>query len=128
MRALVDILHPKQAHFWRPLVERWRARGDEVLVTTRDKDITHRLLQEFGLEYTCVSRQSTGLRAGLELVSRSCRIARLLRTFRADVALSVTGISTAPMGRLFGVPTSRSRTRRRRRSPTASPSRSPTAC
>src|SRR5258708_7253111 len=57
MRALVDVLHPKQAHFWRPLVARWRARGDAVLVTTRDKDITHRLREAF--------RGRSALRAGL---------------------------------------------------------------
>ena len=104
MRILVDILHPKQAHFYRPLIERWRARGDAVLITTRDKDITHELLDRFGLDYRCLSIQSTGWRAGRELLARWLGIARLMRSFRPDLAISVTGISTAPASRLLGIP------------------------
>ena len=60
MRILVDIHHPKHVHFFRPLIRRWQARGDAVQIVTRDKDITHRLLDLYELPYTCLSRQARG--------------------------------------------------------------------
>ncbi|RME50296.1 MAG: DUF354 domain-containing protein [Caldilineae bacterium] len=104
MRILVDILHPKQAHFFRPLIVRWQARGDTVQIVTRDKDITHLLLRRFGFSYRCLSRQQRGAGLVAELLLRWGRMARLLRRFRPDVALSVTGISTALPARLLGIP------------------------
>jgi len=104
MRILVDILHPKQAHFFRPLITRWQRRGDAVQIVTRDKDITHLLLRQFGFPYRCLSRQQRGARLIVELLQRWWRMAHLLRRFRPDVALSVTGISTALPARLLGIP------------------------
>jgi uncharacterized protein len=103
VRILIDIHHPKHAHFFRPLVRRWQARGDAVQIVTRDKDITHRLLDLFGLSYTCLSRQQRGWRTGLELAQRWVRFGRWIRRFRPDVVLSVAGITSAPPSRLLGV-------------------------
>ena len=57
MRILLDILHPKHVHFFRPLILRWQKRGDVVQILTRDKDITHQLLEQFGLPFVCLSHQ-----------------------------------------------------------------------
>jgi uncharacterized protein len=103
-RILVDILHPNQAHFFRPLIEQWRGRGDVVRITTRDKDITHELLDAFGFEYTRLSKQQRGLRMALELVQRWVRMFRLMRRFRPEIAMSVTGITTALPARLLRIP------------------------
>jgi predicted glycosyltransferase len=103
MRLLLDIHHPKHAHFFRPFIRRWQARGDRVQIVTRDKDITHRLLDLFGLPYVCLSRQRQGWRSGAELALRWLRLGRCIRRFRPDVVLSVAGITTAPPSRLLGV-------------------------
>lgn len=105
MRLLVDILHPKQAHFFRPLIRRWQAQGHAVQIVTRDKDITHQLLDGFGLPYLCLSRQRRGAGMARELVERWLRMAGVIRRFRPDITLSVTGISTALPSRLLGIPT-----------------------
>lgn len=104
MRLLIDIHHPKHVHFFRPLMRRWQARGDAVQIVTRDKDITHQLLDLYRLPYVCLSRQQRGRRSALELAWRWVQCARWIRRFRPDVVLSVAGISTAPPARLLGVP------------------------
>ncbi|MFI5364855.1 MAG: DUF354 domain-containing protein [Candidatus Binatia bacterium] len=104
MRILLDISHPKQVHFFRPLIRRWQARGDAVQIVTRDKDITHRLLELYHLPYVCLSRQHSGWRTGLELAWRWLRFAGWIRRFRPDVVLSVAGVTTAVPSRLLGVP------------------------
>jgi len=104
MRCLLDIHHPKHVHLFRPLVRRWRERGDAVQIVTRDKDITHALLDLYGLPYACLSRQQRGWRRGAELALRWVRCAAWIRRFQPDVVLSVAGITTAPAARLAGVP------------------------
>jgi uncharacterized protein len=104
MRILVDILHPKQAHFFRPLITAWQQRGDVIQIITRDKDITHQLLDSFGFSYICLSRQQKSAGLLLELSQRWIKMARLIREFKPDITLSVTGISTALPSRLLGIP------------------------
>ncbi|MGZ3635963.1 MAG: DUF354 domain-containing protein, partial [Syntrophales bacterium] len=57
MKFLIDILHPKHVHFFRPLLKRWQERGHELSIVTRDKDITHQLLDLFNISYVCLSKQ-----------------------------------------------------------------------
>lgn len=57
MRILVDINHPHQVHLFRNAIRIWRERGHEVLITARDKDITSRLLDFYGLNYQLTGRQ-----------------------------------------------------------------------
>jgi predicted glycosyltransferase len=104
MRILLDIHHPKHVHFFRPLVRRWQTRGDVVQIVTRDKDITHRLLELYGLPYVCLSRQQRGWRTAGELSWRWLQFARWIRRSRPDVVLSVAGITSAPPSRLLRVP------------------------
>jgi predicted glycosyltransferase len=104
MRILVDILHPKQAHFFRPLITRWRQQGDIVQIVTRDKDITHQLLDSFGFKYICLSHQRKSVGMLFELMQRWIKLTRLMRHFRPDITLSVTGISTSLPSRILGIP------------------------
>ncbi|MEW6717734.1 MAG: DUF354 domain-containing protein [Chloroflexota bacterium] len=104
MRILLDIHHPKQVHFFRPLIHRWQECGDVVQIVSRDKDITHHLLELYGMPYVSLSRQQTGWRSSIELVQRWIRFAGWVRRFRPDIVLSVAGITSAPPSRLLGVP------------------------
>lgn len=104
MRFLIDIHHPKHVHFFRPFIRRWHERGDVVQIVTRDKDITHALLDLYGLPYFCLSQQQKGWRSGVELVSRWWGMRNWIHSYHPDVVLSVAGISTAPPARVLGVP------------------------
>ena len=104
MRILLEIGHPKHVHFFRPLLRRWAAQGDIVQIVTRDKDITHALLDHYGIPYVCLSKQQRSYRAALELSLRWYRFAGWVRRFRPDVTLSVAGITTALPSRTLGVP------------------------
>lgn len=104
MRILLDILHPKHVHFFRPLITRWLRRGDAVFIVTRDKDITHQLLDTYGFPYVCISKQERSYRLAGELVKRWYRILDQLLEFSPDITLSVGGISTAMPAKLLGIP------------------------
>ena len=104
MRILVEVGHPKHVHFFRPLFKRWSARGDVFQIITRDKDITHALLDHFDLSYVCLSKKQRSYRAAQELLVRWYRFAFWVRRFRPDITLSVAGITTALPSRILGVP------------------------
>ncbi len=104
MRILIDILHPKHAHFFRPLVRRWIEKGHAVKVATRDKDITHELLDLFHIPYICLSRQAKGFRMITELIGHWWRLILLLSKFRPDIVISIGGIMTSIPSKILGIP------------------------
>lgn len=104
MRFLIDILHPKHAHFFRPLIKRWQEHGHELMIVTRDKDITHQLLDLFGIPYICLSKQGTGLGLAQELLKRWFKFTLILRAHRPDIVLSIGGITTSLPSKLLGIP------------------------
>jgi hypothetical protein len=104
MRILIDVLHPKHAHFFRPLVRRWIEKGHTVKVATRDKDITHELLDLFHIPYICLSKQAKGFQMITELIGHWWRLILLLRKFRPDVVMSIGGIMTSIPCKVLAIP------------------------
>jgi predicted glycosyltransferase len=92
MRILVDITHPMHVHFFRYAIKRWRATDHNVLITSRDKDITLQLLAELGLEHKPIGRTRRG-KTGLaiELIVRAWGLSRVTRQFQPDVAVAEAG-------------------------------------
>ncbi len=101
-RILLDINHPSQAHIIRAVYEACRARGHELEVVARDKDVTLALLRAFSVPHTCLSRPRPGrLGAAVELVERELRFYRVVRRFRPGILLG-TSVHAARAARLFG--------------------------
>jgi predicted glycosyltransferase len=44
MKVLIDIGHPAHVHFYKNTIKELEAKGHEVLVTARDKDVAINLL------------------------------------------------------------------------------------
>ena len=104
-RVLIDINHPKQVHFFKHLIWKLQQRGDEVLVTSRDKDVTVTLLDSLGIEHQCLSRMGRGMAGlGFELVKRYFRLWRLARRFKPQAMLALTGVAIGPVGAILRVP------------------------
>lgn len=105
VRFLVEVGHPAHVHFFRPVIAGLRASGHEVLITARDKDVTVRLLQCFGLDHLVLSRAARS-RWGLyaEYPLRLLRLIRKARDFRPNVLLAIGGVFIAPAGRVCRIP------------------------
>ena len=73
-------------------------------IVTRDKDITHQLLDLFGIPYVCLSKQKKGIGLAQELLKRWYKLTLMLRDFRPDIVLSISGITTSLPSRLLGIP------------------------
>ena len=99
MKILFDILHPAHVHFFRNSISELRDRGHQTVVAARDKDLTLRLLNLYGIPYTCISREATNKAAlAMELVSRNIRLASTVRKEKPSVLASIGGITTAQVG------------------------------
>ncbi len=105
MRILVDILHPAHVHFFRNYIAAAEERGDEVLVTSREKDVTTVLLDAYGIPHQTISRQGSGS-GGLaaEWAARTPRLLGRARRFDPDVLIGIMGVSIAPVARLLRRP------------------------
>jgi uncharacterized protein len=104
MRILIDVLHPAHVHFFRHFHDEMTRRGHELCITARDKDRSVDLLTEFGLPFQQISTQHRGGGLAVEMVQRTRRLLRVMRTFRPDVLTGIMGPSIAVAGRLKRVP------------------------
>jgi hypothetical protein len=105
MRLLIETHHPAHIHFFKHAIAEWQARGDQVLVIGRDRDVMKQLLDAYAyipsILATTIGRDN---RFPLqEMLSRQLAVASQIRSFRPDVVLSLMG-SYAQSASLFGVP------------------------
>ena len=106
MNVLFDVVHPAQVHFFKNVIRKLKSRGDNVQVTSREKDVTVDLLNASNIEHVTISRKGKGLWGmGLELLSRDIKLLRLVGQFQPDVMVSRVGVSIGPVGKLVGIPT-----------------------
>lgn len=84
----------------------FKRRGDDVLVTSRSKEVAIPLLDSMGLESLPLSAQGSGTFKSLlfELIRRDWRLYRVLREFRPDVIAAIGGTFAAQSGWFASVP------------------------
>jgi predicted glycosyltransferase len=104
MRILIDILHPAHVHFFRNFAQEMRMRGHEIRFTARAKECATDLLDHYGIPYTLLSRQKSGLALASELAVRTWKLVQLAIAWRPDVMTGIMGPSIALAGRTLGVP------------------------
>lgn len=105
LKILVEIGHPAHVHFFKHAVALWKARGHDLLVVSRQKDLTLPLLDAYGIHSVCISEAGTGL-VGLvrEMLIRDLRLWRLARQFRPHIMTSIGGTWIAQVGKLTRTP------------------------
>ena len=92
MRILVDITHPAHAHFFHHAIQNWLAAGHEVRITSRKKEITGQLLDEFGFGHLEIGQARRGIVGlGMDLAERAWGLSKVVRVFRPDVATAIAG-------------------------------------
>lgn len=105
MRVLVEILHPAHVHFFRHAIAEWQARGDQVLVLSREKDVANELLDAYGIPYESISRLGHSKLSLLgEMLVRDLRMWKRARAFEPDVLVGIMGVTIVQVGRLIGRP------------------------
>lgn len=105
MRVLVEILHPAHVHFFKNAIRHWQARGDEVLVLSREKDVANALLDANGIPYRSISRLGKKKFSLVgEMLVRDVRMYAQAFQFKPDVLVGIMGVTIVQVGKLIGRP------------------------
>jgi uncharacterized protein len=105
MRLLFDLGHPAHVHLFRNLINRLQDNGDPVFVASRDKDVTVRLCNAYGIHHTVLSKAYSGNFIGGigELLTRTLKLLKIAMRFKPDALLG-TSMSIGIVGRLIHRP------------------------
>lgn len=105
LRVMIDILHPAHVHFFRCFHAEMVSRGHQVLVTSRQKDCTTALLEEFRIPHRCLSHSTrTPHGQAFELMTRTARFVREARRFRPNALTGIMGPTIALAGKVLRCP------------------------
>jgi predicted glycosyltransferase len=106
MRALIDLQHPADLHFFRVAARRLQGEGHSVHFTGRDKDILVELARELGLDIEVFGVCRKGVvHMATEMLYRQWRLLGVIRRFKPDCILSLGGTYVASLGWLLRIPT-----------------------
>ena len=106
MRVWIDITNSPHVLFFTPLIREIEARGDDVIVTSRDFAQTRSLLRAAGVAFTEIGQHQgrSLIRKAGGLASRSMRLRKFGSAAHADVAFSNNSNDLAVAARLLGLP------------------------
>jgi len=90
----------------RPVIERFRARGAEVLVTARENGETVGNLERLGIDHLVVGEHGGAGKLGKAwaLGNRSARLSRPVWQFRPDLAVAHGSVDLAVLSKTFFIP------------------------
>lgn len=106
MRVWFDCTAAAHPLVLRPVIESFRNRGDEVLVTAREYGQTVGLLELLGIPHLVVGRHGGASRIGkaLSLGSRSLSLIGPVRRFGPDLAVGHGSVDLAIVSKVLGIP------------------------
>lgn len=106
MRVWFDCTAAAHPVVLRPVIERFRERGDEILVTARENGETVGNLERLGIPHVVVGSHGGASKIGKAwaLGNRSARLARPVWKFRPDLAVAHGSVDLAVLSRLFFIP------------------------
>src|SRR5436190_2859257 len=106
MRIWADMSAPAHVLVLRPIIERLRAQGQEVTVTSREYTQTLELLDLHGMEYTLIGKHGGASRVSklMRLIQRTWRMRRFGKGTGFDLAIAHGSNDIAIASRILGIP------------------------
>jgi predicted glycosyltransferase len=106
VRVWIDMTASAHPLVFRPLVERLRARGDEVEITARDYAQTLQLIEQHGMSATVIGHHGGRSRAGKarQMAARLRALRRWARGRSFDIALAHGSHELTMTARRLGIP------------------------
>jgi uncharacterized protein len=105
MRIFVDINHPGHVHYFRNFIRIMQSHGHEIFITSRDKEVTLSLLDEYNLPYFNRGRGSKGLLGKMFYMLKADYILyKKAKVFRPDIFFSFGIMYAAHASALLGKP------------------------
>lgn len=101
--VLIDIGHPAHVHLFKNFIWYLKDKGHHVVVVSRDKDMTVRLLDSFQIDHVCISRIKSGAIPMFgELIKRNKAVFKLHKKHKFHLAFG-TSVSIAHLSAISSV-------------------------
>ncbi len=105
MKIIIGVGHPKDVHTFKNLYYRLVDRGHQCLVASNDRQHNVELLRHFKMNHTCYSSHAKSLLGKMfSLVIDVCTLMKINVTFRADMFISHSSVSTGLVSFVFRKP------------------------
>ncbi|MFY0631404.1 MAG: DUF354 domain-containing protein [Flavobacteriaceae bacterium] len=107
MKLLVDIIHPANVHYFKNFIFQMKEEGNNVSITSRDKDVSFKLMNAYELQYINFGKGAIGRGAigkMLYLLFATVKFIFLFIKNKPDIALSFGSAPLAFVSWLFRVP------------------------
>lgn len=105
MRILFDLGHPAHVHYFKYLIKLLKKNGNQVLVIAREKDVTQRLLKNYGIPYLSRGKGSKTLLGKIfYLFKANLRLYKYSIIFQPDIFISFASPYAAQIASYFNKP------------------------
>ena len=105
MRVLFDLGHPAHVHYFKNLIKLLKNNGNKVLIVAREKDVTHRLLRNYGIPYLSRGKGSKTLSGKLfYLFKANIQLYKCSIIFKPDLFISFASPYAAHIASYFNKP------------------------
>ncbi|TZF84448.1 DUF354 domain-containing protein [Pedobacter sp. BS3] len=105
MRILIDIGHPAHVHYFKNFISIMRNKGHDILITARDKEVTHQLLNEYKLDYYSRGRgKNSAIGKLIYMLKADWFLYKKARKFKPDYFLSFVSPYAAQVSWLLRKP------------------------
>lgn len=96
MKIVIDISHPAHVHFFKNFIWEMRGKGHKILITAKDKDMTHKLLDNYGFDYIKLGRHKKSLiRKMMDIPIMDLKMYNAVKKFEPDIILGLASIRAA---------------------------------
>lgn len=105
MKILIDISHPAHAHFFKYFIKNMENKGHDIKITAKDKDLTLKLLDLFGLKYITVgSYRKKAISKFMDLLKIDYSLYTVCKKYNPDLVLGFGSINAAHAAFLVNKP------------------------
>lgn len=107
MKLLVDIIHPANVHYFKNFIFHMKDKGNDIRITSRNKDVSFKLMEAYDLDYINFGKGSIGggaLGKMIYLIYATFRFGFLFLKSRPDMTLSFGSAPLAFVSWMFRIP------------------------
>ncbi|MBI2417154.1 MAG: DUF354 domain-containing protein [Ignavibacteriales bacterium] len=105
MKILIDLGHPAHIHYFRNFIKIMEGKGHQFELVARDKEVLHKLLNQYNLPFKTRGKGSKGLIGKLlYLFYADYIVYRIAKKFKPDLFLSFASPYAAQVSKLMGKP------------------------
>src|SRR4051812_4574452 len=96
MKILFDVVHPVAVHYFKGIILQLKAEGHDVIITARDKDITHQLLKAYQLPFINMGKMEKSFWQKIAFLLRGeFKALSILLKHKPDMIISMGSINLA---------------------------------